>query len=512
MRVAFVEDTLRFSIPLGITGIAAMLRQGGHDARAFVVGNDFDKTLNDLGKYSPDAVAFSVISGSHKGYYAIARTVKERFDLPILWGGPHPTFFPEVVELPYADAACVGEGEEAMLRFANRFDDEGKRLPTDVPNFWIKRDGRIHKNKVLPRNRSLDDLPFPARDLYYEQFPILRNHGIKHFMAHRGCPYKCTYCFNDSYNKIYREQAGDKKVFNSRSPDSIVDEVLWLKSRVPVKMVAFVDDVFTLHRRWTMEFAEVYARRCRIPFSCNTRFDNVDPDMVEALSDAGLRLVYAGVEAGDEKIRNKVMLRQMTEDSMYAAADLYKKHGVKLLTENVLGAPGETFETAKKTLQVNIAIRPDIANASIFAPYPKLEMTRYAIENGYFDGNFDSLNSNYYHGSVLKFRSERDKRRILNLRCFFSFLAHHPRLLPLVEPLLDAPPNAPFRWFGDLVDGYYLKRCVAYDFSLADFIATLRHFLTNYRQGSSAGRTAEARHTVLSTRPEGRLDQTQSPV
>jgi len=457
-------------------------------------------------------VAFSVISGSHKGYYALAEQVKALFDVPIIWGGPHATFFPEVVELPYADAACVGEGEEAMLRFADRFDEEGKKLPTDVSNFWVKRDGQIHQNRVRPRNKSLDDLPIPARDLYYDQFPILRNHGIKHFLAHRGCPYKCTYCFNDSYNDIYRSQAGDKKVFNSRSPDSIVDEVLWLSQRVPVKMVAFVDDVFTLHRRWTMEFAEVYARRCRKPFSINTRFDNVDPEMVKALSDAGLRLVYAGVEAGDEAIRNKVMLRQMSEESMYAAADIYRRHGVKVLTENVLGAPGETFETARKTLEVNVRIKPDIANASIFAPYPKLAMTRYAIENGYFDGNFDSLNDNYYHGSVLKFRSEEDKRRILNLRCFFSFLAHHPRFLPLIEPLLDVAPNAAFRWFGDIVDGFYLKRCVPYQFTLRDFATTLSHFLTNYRQGSSSGRTSEARYSVASAAPGLRLDKTQSPA
>ena len=139
-------------------------------------------------------------------------------------------------------------------------------------------------------------------------------------------------------------------MLSSRTPDSIVDEILDLKSRVPLRMVAFIDDVFTLHRRWTMEFAEVYARRCRIPFSMNARFDNVDEEMVAALRNAGLTLVYAGVEAGEEHIRNSVMLRNMTEDSMYKAADIYKKYGVKLLTENVIGNPGETYEMARKTL------------------------------------------------------------------------------------------------------------------------------------------------------------------
>ncbi len=511
MRIAFVEDTIRFSIPLGITGIAATLREGGHETGLFVIGDDAEGTIDRIAAFRADAVAFSVISGSHQGYYAFAHRLKERTGIPTIWGGPHPTFFPEMVELPWADAVCVGEGEESALDFANRFDAEGGRLPVEVPNFWVKRDGKIQTNPVRSRNRALDDLPYPARDLYTDQFPVLRNHGIKHFMAHRGCPYKCTYCFNESYNQIYKDQAGDKKVFSSRSPDGIVDEILWLRERVPVRMVAFVDDVFTLHRRWTLEFAEVYARRCRIPFSINTRFDNVDAVTVPALAEAGLRLVYAGVESGDEFIRNTVMKRQMTEESMIEAAALYKKHGVKLLTENVIGVPGETFDSAMRTLRVNMRIKSDIANASVFAPYPKLEMTRYAIEKGYFDGDFDRLNSNYYHDSVLKFDNPTDKNRILNLRCFFSILSHHPWILRPLRPLLEMKPNALFRTFGDLVDGFYLKRCVAYKFSAGDFLTTLRHFLANYRRGSTAGRTAEAKRPVVTAATGTRQDQTQSP-
>ena len=78
--------------------------------------------------------------------------------------------------------------------------------------------------------------------------------------------------------------------------------------------------------------------------------------------------------------------------------------------------------------------------------------------------------------------------------------------------MLDVEPNGVYRWFGDLVDGVYLKRCVAYKFTVRDFITTLKHFLTNYRQGSSAGRTAEARHAVAKAGPGVRLDKTQSPV
>ena len=484
MKIAFVQDILGFSIPLGTTMVAGNLREGGHQVALYVVENNLEKTLKELKEYKPDIVAFSVISGSHQGYIKIARTIKEKLNIPILWGGPHVTFFPKIIEEDYADAICIGEGEEAALEFANEFDKLGKKMPEKIPNFWIKINGKIHRNAVRPRIRKLDDLPYPARDLFLNQFPVLKNHGIKHFIAHRGCPHKCTYCFNHSYNQMYREQAGDKKVFYSRTPDSVVDEILWLKKTETVKMVAFVDDVFTLHRKWTLDFAEVYEKRCGIPFSINARFDHVDEEVVEALAKAGLKLVYAGVEAGNDYIRNTVMEREQTLESIYKAGELFKKYGVKLLTENVLGNPGESFEMAMETLQVNMKLKPIIANASIFAPYPGLKMTKYAIDKGYFDGNFDRLESTYYDSSVIKFDKKGDEKKIFNLRCFFSLLTHHPWMLTFIKPILNLPYKKFFWWVGYVIDGYYLRKGMAYKQGIREFFSTVIHYLTNYRAGS----------------------------
>ena len=85
------------------------------------------------------------------------------------------------------------------------------------------------------------------------------------------------------------------------------------------------------------------------------------------------------------------MERQQSLEKIYYTGNLFKKYGIKLITENVLGNPGETFEMVIETLEVNMKLKPNIANASIFAPYPGLKMTQYAIDEGYFDGNFDRL-------------------------------------------------------------------------------------------------------------------------
>jgi len=285
----------------------------------------------------------------------------------------------------------VGEGEEAVIEFANAFDSEGKKLPKKIANFWVKINGEIYRNAVRPRNKNLDDLPYAARDLFLDKFPILKKHGVKHFIAHRGCPHKCTYCFNHTYNKMYLEQAGDKKVFFSRTPDSIVDEILWLKKTETIKMVQFVDDVFTVHKKWTLNFAKIYEKRCRIPFLINARFDHMNEEIVSSLAKAGLSVVNAGIESGNDYMRNKVMVREQTLESIFLAGSLLKKYGVRLHTENVLGNPGETFDMTMETLKLNMKLKPEIANSAIFAPYPGLKMTQYAIDEGYFDGNFDRL-------------------------------------------------------------------------------------------------------------------------
>ena len=244
-----MQNKIQFAVQMGTAMIAGNLRHGGHEVDVFVVENDLDKTIRELKQYKPDAVAFSVTTGSHQEYIKIARAIKRRLNILMLWGGPHVTFAPKIIEEDYADVVCIGEGEEAALKFANSFDILGGKIPTDIENLWIKVDGKIYRNTVRPRIKNLDELPYPARDLFLDKFPILKNHGMKHFLAHRGCPHKCTYCFNHTYNKIYREQAGDKKVLYSRSPDSIVDEILWLKKNETIKMVQFVDDVFTLHKK-----------------------------------------------------------------------------------------------------------------------------------------------------------------------------------------------------------------------------------------------------------------------
>ena len=283
---------------------------------------------------------------------------------------------------------------------------------------------------------------------------------------------------------MYKEQAGDKTALFSRTPDSIVDEILWFKNQEIVKEVHFVDDVFTIDKKWTIKFAEIYAKKCGIPFSINARFDHFDEEIVSSLAKANLSLVYAGIEAGNDYIRDTVMEREQSKEEIFTAVNLFKKYGIKFLTQNVLGNPGETFEMAMETLELNMKLKPTIADATIFAPYPGLKMTRYAIEKGYFDGNFDRLESTYFESSVLKFDRKGDENKIFNLRCLFSLLSNHPKLLFFVKPLLSLRLKKLFWWIGYALDGYYYRKGMAYRQGFNEFFTTVVHYFTNYRSGS----------------------------
>ena len=108
-------------------------------------------------------------------------------------------------------------------------------------------------------------------------------------------------------------------------------------------------------------------------------------------------------------------------------------------------------------------------------------MTQYAIDKGYFDGNFDRLEATYHDKSVLKFEKKEDGRKIYNLRCFFSLLTQHPSLIWLIRPLLNLPFRKLFWSIGNILDGYYTRKGMAYKLKPKEFIITAIHFLTNYR-------------------------------
>lgn len=477
VKIGIVYRPANQAFPLGLGYLSAIAQSKGAATRFFMLNDEeIDGCVDAVRAYAPNITLYSVITGEHKQYLEFNARLKSRFDFISMFGGPHVTFFPEFIENEGIDAVCIGEGEQAFDVFLDGFLEKGG-LPERSPNFWIKNGNGVTKSDMLPLITDLDALPFPDRRAFYDLNPFLKDFGIKNFIVGRGCPYKCTYCFNSAYNQLYN----NRNIVRRRSPEEICREILEVKSEYPLRAVYFSDDSFTVNRKWTLEFCKVYQERVGIPYGGNVRLDNIDEEVAAALAGSGCAYLHIGVESGNDHVRNTLMKRKMTVEMMVERAHLLKRRDIKLLTENIIGIPSETFEMALQTLHVNQTIRPTSPNTALFSPFPKLPLTEFAIENGYFDGNYDKLGVNFFETSELKFE-EGEKEKIINLRYFFSFLSRHPAFEPFfLKYLVNRKPNAAFRLFGNLFDGYHLFKLIPFKFTIRDLMKTASHFLFSSR-------------------------------
>jgi len=284
---------------------------------------------------------------------------------------------------------------------------------------------------------DLDDLPFPDRELMYSADPDLIDEGHRPFFSGRGCPYKCTYCFNEKYNDIYKSKG---KVVRLRSPRNVIEEIKWVKQNHVLDVVLIDDDTFLAKpRAWFDEFCPLYKREVGLPLSCNIRPDLVTDHAIGQLRDAGLDSVWMGVECGHEEIAKKVLMRAMGNDRIVEACRVLHRHGVKIVTQNLVGLPVEdAFNVDLATLDLNIKLHPMFGWSSILFPYPGTPVRAYAQARGYLDDEHVFLETNK-KSSIFAFSGPREKRKIEHLHKLFGVVVQFPSLRPLVPLLCSLP-------------------------------------------------------------------------
>jgi anaerobic magnesium-protoporphyrin IX monomethyl ester cyclase len=464
MRILFICKDINLSEPLGILSLSAVLRAAGHETGLALA--ERRRFLAQVRDFQPDVLAYSVTTGFHRYYLDLNRRLKAdlaRNCRPVLTliGGPHATFFPEMVESEGVDAICRGEGEDAIVDFANALERDSDY--SGIQNLWVKNGRGIVRNDMRPLIGDLDRIPFPDRDLLFSRDRFTRDSPMKIFFPNRGCPYLCTYCFNHKYNSLY---CGKGEIIRYRSVGNVLAEIKDVRSKWPLKHIFFLSDNFILNREWVAEFAERYSTEIRLPFTCNVRANLVDEKVASDLKKAGCVSVLFGVESGDAHLRNDILKRQMSDEVLLRAGGLLRAANIRLYTQNILALPGETFGQALSTLELNQRLRPSYAWASIFTPYPSNELTEYAIQNGYFEGNSDRVNYSFHSHSVMMFSSRRERRMFTNLHRLFGIFVEWP-LFGRHARMLCAMPLTPLYslfyklWYG------YTNRCRIYPYPVS---------------------------------------------
>jgi len=424
---------------MGSMYISALLKKHGHNCRLLILSEHKDY-LRQIIEYDPDIIGFSTMTGPHKWVLKVASEIKENVNKPIILGGPHPTFFPEIIHETSVDVVCLGEGEFTVLELADKL-DKGEDL-FRIQNLWFKRDGQIIKNDLRPLVKDLDELPFPDRTLY-DDCKILRSIPAMKFLTGRGCPYRCTFCFNHKFNELYR---GLGCIVRKRGVDSLIQEIKETAQKYKLKLIRFPDDMFTGNRRWLLEFLQKYRQEINLPFTGLAHANELDEEVIQMLKAAGCLNIYFGVEAGNEYMRNQILKKNLTNKQIINAARLLKKHKLKFGTYNMFGLPHETLPLAFETIKFNRKLKPDYTINNIFQPYPKTEIAAYAAEHDLLNPNVDYLDT-MNEGSILQLK-EIDQ--LVNLSRFASLAIKLPVLTPFIKALIKLPPNRLFRMVFDL--------------------------------------------------------------
>jgi radical SAM superfamily enzyme YgiQ (UPF0313 family) len=423
--------------------------------------------------WQPAVVGYSVYTGAQAYYRDLNLRIKQAVDVVSVFGGPHPTYFPEFIQEPGVDAICQGEGEGAILDLVTAL-EEGCPL-TGIRDWWFKHNGHIERNPVRLLEDDLDRLPLPDRELLYGQDDFTRQSGIKHFITSRGCPYDCTYCFNHALAELYRSKG---RRLRQMSVGRVIEEVKGVLACYPLQFVVFLDDLFIVHMDWLRELAAKFPGEIGLPFFCNVRANLVTPEKMALLKQAGCASVGMGLETGNAELRNGLLKRNLTDEQIVQASRIIRQAGIQLLTTNMLGLPGGNLQNDLETLALNQVCKPAYANAFLYQPYPRTELGEYAREQGHVEGSLDDIDPSAWERSVLRFSTPEEKRQIENFTKLFALAVEWPWLAGLTRRLIRLPPNRLFRLGYKLWKGYAVKnRIHPYRPSVGEFWRTLRRFM-----------------------------------
>ena len=313
-RIAFIippplETQFKFvsyQQPINLAYLAASVRRSGNEPVIWDYGaGGFAESyfLRKVADFKPHAIGihcktFNIIQGNQ-----LAGIIKKHFPgIFIIVGGPHSSAMPEdtLKEFANFDMVVVGEGDITITEICEKL--KSSNFPDGIKGTVSRENSKISANPPRELVSDLDSLEYPARDLFdkelYKKFHCTR--GLPYYnlcatemFTSRGCPGKCIFCaVNVSYGNCVR----------FRSVDNCLGEVEECLHRYKYDHLVIQDDAFTLKKQRVYEFLDGFRKLGLKSWSCDTRVDTVDEELIKAMVASGCKKISFGVESGSEKI------------------------------------------------------------------------------------------------------------------------------------------------------------------------------------------------------------------
>lgn len=364
-------------LPLSVTFLAAALERAGFEARILdlrIEKNRAKKLREELAR-KPLYVGISAMTGRQLHGGLEAARLARRFSpgTPLVWGGIHPSILPEeTLQNPLVDLVVTGRGEGPAVEIARRIALGGEEALR----------GRViaaepEKTGTAGTGASLE---IPGNWQNYLTPVVGAARGLA-YVSSRGCPHRCTYCYNRAVNRS--RWSGD-------SADSVI-EYLKNQARLGIEGVIFFDDNFFVSRERVRKIAEAIVElglRLKIKADCRADYlVEYDEDFLKLLKRAGFELLYIGAESGSDRML-EMMRKDVTVAQMREANRRLARVGIRPHYSFMAGLPGEEIEDMRATMALMLKLKEEHPGAHLspvkaYVPYPGTALFDAAVAAGF---------------------------------------------------------------------------------------------------------------------------------
>jgi len=360
-----------YSEPLSLAYLAAVLKENNYPVKiidAAIFGFKPEDIIKKLKEENPDLIGLTVLTPMYGIMRDLVRVIKANLpNAKIVIGGAHASAMPKetLLDIPEIDYLCVGEGEETILELARFL--EGKKRIEEVDGLWYCRGGQVVSNKPRAYIDNLDKIPFPARDLLpMDRYTLTtsRTKGVAYcptLIVARGCPYDCSYC-SHPFGRSFRHH----------SVSRIISEVEELIARQNIRQMNLEADTLTVNKSFLMELCAGLIKagiHKKVQWTCESRIDTVDREMLLAMKRAGCWQISYGVESGVQRLLDIICKNEKLE-TIEKVFKLTHQVGITIRGFFMLGLPTETREESWQTINFAKKLDPFWAQFTLTIPYP----------------------------------------------------------------------------------------------------------------------------------------------
>ena len=381
MKVLFINPAVSIasripSCPLGLLSVASYAKSKGHIVKIADLTVKKESIVKLIKSFDPDVVAITVISSKASKSVVNVSKIAKKYNKTVVWGGHEISLLPELgFKENCVDFIVIGEGEITFCELLDTIKNGGSYYDVDGLAFTDK--DEVHINKY----REFADLStFPVSDWSlvepkrYLQ-PFFNCKKMVYIYASKGCPAKCTFCYNAKYHHSKHR---------TRPPEHFINEIEYLIKNYGVDGIYFSDEFWCPNKEDRQRFFSlVKEKKLEFVWGCMTRIGAFNKEDLQQMYDSGCRWILFGIESGCKE-RIKLIKKGIDLDKAKETMENCKEIGITSQSSLVLGYPDETVEELKETVDFAFYLGANLCTLTILFLDPGSEIFEYAVANGLY--------------------------------------------------------------------------------------------------------------------------------